>query len=158
MNAIGAGQASLFDQYKAMYNKYRVNGGKIKIRWFPDTSGINGSALVVCTPNSVSTLPPTLLDHSEQKGAKLGQGAALSAGPQGQILNMYKNCHDIMGVNKQTYKDDSYSALVTATPSDLVYYVVSIGHPDGVSLVDGTLWVTLTQYITFFEPLVVTDA
>ena len=158
LHSQGAGQASCFDQYAAMYNKYRVNGCKIKLRWNADSSTTSGAVMIVCSPNSTSTLPASLLDHSEQKGAKVMQMPAFGSGPQGQVLQLYQDCYKTMGVNKQTYKQASYGALVSTNPADLVYWIVSIGCPDTTTYPVGHLWITITQYVTFFEPTIVEDA
>lgn len=145
------------DQFTAMYHKYRVNACKIACRWFPDTSGVGGTAGVSILASPKNTQPASLLEASELGGTKFFTSPGLGA-VSARPMKHFAQMHKVMGVNKQTYKESKFSAVEGFDPGDLIYWLVSVGSADGTTVVDGTLWITLTQYITYFERKVVNDA
>jgi len=146
--AVGGSQPAFFDNWAAMYSKYRVNACKIKV------SFIAGNAVP-----SVATLVPTT------EAAPLVGGADANALPAyartkvlGNIngtsiayMKHFMSTKKILGLSGISQNED-VSSVVTTNPNDQWYWQILLSAMDGISSLTGTfLRFELTYYVEFYD-------
>lgn len=123
------GQPLFYDQLSALYRRYRVNGCKIDVSFISSSSSAStGGVQMIVHANSIATAdtvtyaddPNTLM---EQNNTIAKVCSALGTGPQPLRMKMYRNRKTMFPL---TFNDSNQSAAVTADPSTLWYYHVSL--------------------------------
>lgn len=148
-NYTGTGHQPLyFDQYSAIYDRYRVMGAKIQI----DIINMSGTSAVYLVLNSntqasITTDAPTLLEQTRSTITKIipiAQRIPIR-------VKMYCSTRKACGLNKKQVFDQDYSALVSADPSQLWYYNWLASSVDNTTALDVYYMVKLTYYAQFYD-------
>jgi len=120
-------QPQMFDQFAAMYNRYKVNNCHMRIKITGDSSGGNAGVWVAAAYPAIDpTALATYQAAASQQYAKTVSGGfqlrnAAGTGAEGKVLD-FKLKHDsIIGAKSDTW---DIGALVTADPTALQYMVL----------------------------------
>jgi hypothetical protein len=143
-----------FDQMSALYSKYRVYSVKWRVQIGPTSGRLVHAA---CPMNDVQTTPVVgassfvLLAESPLSTLHvLGQNG-------GQVTKFEgnKTLHQFSGRTKPEYDAmDTYAALVSASPAEIIQLVVGYGNPDVATIIH-TMSVELWFTSEFFDPVIV---
>lgn len=139
-------QPLYYDQLTAIYNRYRVDGCKLKFT--ACTDGDTPMAVVV-VPNDSGEGFATIGSACERKFSV--ERTVTKEFPQ--LMKTYAASNKIMGMTKDKYRDDDLnSAQYDANPTNIWYWNLITQTVNGSST--GTLRITLclTYYVSFFEP------
>lgn len=151
---LAAIQPQMFDQFAAMYNRYKVNKAVIRMKITGNTAGANTTAVWVAAayPAVDSTALTTYQAAASQQLAKTTSGGfqligSAGVGTEGKMLSFNLNHDQILGSRSDTY--DS-GALVTGDPSTFQYMVLPIfiqSNAAGTNTL--VLEIDMFQYVTF---------
>lgn len=163
---LGAQQPTLYDQWAAMYGRYKVNDTVVRIK----VVGAQGAVNAICWVGCIyPTVDPTALANYAQAASQqysqtrsggfqtLALAAGFAPGSEPQSFNIKIKENSILGVKGA----DSYDsgALVTADPTALQYSVVPILLQ--CNQVGGSSWtleIDMFQNVTFSQKKNVIDA
>jgi hypothetical protein len=144
------GQPAGFDQWKTLYQQYRVMACDVKVH----CCALAGAALCTVTPSTSSTVSSSA---DEQIGLRRARGALANVGGQVAKMNSLVRMSDIFGVPDSSVLDnDNYAGAVTSSPNSAVYARVECetsGATDSVMV-----WVVLTMYTRFEKPVDTQDS
>lgn len=148
-NQTGTGHQPLyFDQYAAMYYKYRVLGSAVRIDVINNSP--TSALFYVCEPNTeISTLTDlsTLYEQSRAGAPKLVPIAARISSRMKKYCSTRKAC----GLTKSQLFDDTFAAEVTANPSNVWYWNLLFGSIDESTVPVGYFMIKITYYVQFFD-------
>lgn len=150
--AIG-GQPYYFDQWSAMYERYRVYGCKIEITasCASSTSNLYHPILALSTWATSAPGWSTMANMLNAKGVTY---KPLIPGEKGARIVRYVDLRKLAAVSKNQYDTDmNYAALVAANPAQSLAANVSIFNNDGGSSVAIQWYVRLTFYAKMFDPV-----
>lgn len=144
-------QPMYFDQYTAIYNKYRVLASSITI----DAADVSGdSALyMICTPNTdvlTATSIPLVMEQTGSVAPRMIPIAQRGPMPK---LKLFATTRKVMGLSKGEINDDTYSATSGANPSNIWYWNIFFSSVDDVHHVIASVIVKLTYYVQFYDRL-----
>lgn len=142
-------QPMFFDQYIAVYGKYRVLASAVKIQVM--NSG-NASTYVVILPATVVTPVYANIDAvlEANKATSLRVVPPLQYLPQQQ--KRYMTTSKATGVSRSVvYSDDTYAALFNADPVNLWYWSFVFQTIDQATNIDLSVLLTMTLYVEFFD-------
>jgi hypothetical protein len=106
-----------FDQWSALYNRYRVHACKVHVEFI--SSGTTLGALCGVSIRRDSTVANQFQDLvGEPYCVWVGAGAA-QAGPA--CIHTGASVREIYGIGNSTFMDEDYSASIGANPSRVVY-------------------------------------
>jgi len=127
----GAIQPQMFDQFAAMYNRYKVQACKVvmKITGINSTAAACGVWVAASYPAIDSTAAATYQAAACQQYAKTtsggfqvnSSGTTFGIGTEGKYLNHKLNHNAIVGAKSDTW---DIGALVTSDPTALQYMVL----------------------------------
>lgn len=158
----GGGQPQGFDQYMAMYTKYRVKASSISCYYFnKENSGITQVSIV---PNWQADTSIRTYFHPEQlQYCKYRRYASESGGGGRSVgtVKHYMSVKKLVG-SKQSNFDDDFEGDVSRNPdgNGLCYWYVLIQDAidsSGLSLM-GELTVRITYYVEFYGRKVLADS
>lgn len=151
--AIGGTQPYYFDQYSAMYQRYRVYGVKINI-----------IAAAQCA--TAGTIWPSMLlshycDSAPAWGtidvAATAKGNVLRMIPLGQnkvFISKYYDLSKVTGMSKKEYNlSDTTQAYCVADPAKVIRSTVWIQNNDIAVAISPQYWIFITFYVKFFDPV-----
>lgn len=141
-------QPMYYDNYAALYQKYRVHAYKIKISCIGITTGV--PTVVTWKTNDSATVPST--SFSEMVEANRSKYCILS-GFEGQnrgFIRQYQKIANIMGLKKLGQERD-YTASVGSNPSEAVYGTILVQPMNAASTCQVQVIVELTQYVEFYS-------
>lgn len=144
----GGHQPLYYDNYAALYQKYRVHAYKIKISCI----GISTTVPTVVTwkTNDSSDVPAN--SFSEMVESNRSKYCILS-GFEGQnrgFIRQYQKIATIMGL-KRLGQERDYTASTGASPSEAVYGTVLCQPMNAASTCQVQIVVELTQYVEFYS-------
>lgn len=144
------GQPDGFDQWKTLYQQYRVVACDVKVR----AAALAGSALCTLTPSLSSTVSSSA---DEQIGLRRARGKLCNVSGEVAKLNARYRVGDIFGVSDQNVLDeDNYAATVTSSPSSAVYARIEFETSGATDTV--MVWTTLVMYTRFEKPVDTQDS
>lgn len=156
-NYTGGGHQPLyFDQYAAIYGKYRVMGCSIRI----DSVSCAGTsaAYFVCFPSTETSAFTSISQVLEQGRAKAPRILPIAQrGPTG-YLKSYCSTRKVLGLTKTQVMDDDNAASVGATPIQVWYWNLLWESTDAVTNIQINGVVKLTYYVQFFDRLIATQS
>jgi len=127
---LAAIQPQMYDQFSAMYNRYKVNSATVRIKITGVTCSADAAAVWVGAgyPAVDPTALATYQAAASQQFAKTTSGgfmkvAATGAGADGKYLSFKLNHNQVIGAKSDTW---DIGALVTADPTALQYMVLPI--------------------------------
>jgi len=148
-NYTGAGhQPMYFDQYSAIYNRYRVMGCAIKINAINVSN--SAAAYLIIQSGTDTSLPTDVTQLLEQSRAHITRTIPV-ASRYPVAIKSYVSTRKACGLNKKQIFDEDFSALVTANPAQLWYHNIMVQSVDGLTYPNVQLMVTLTYYCQFFD-------
>lgn len=139
-----------FDQWSALYSRYRVNAAKIEVTWVQsntteDAHFFAGIELAgTTTPRSD---PEQIIESSQSVYAGLGN---TSAGSATKTITMYVDLKKAFGV--KDLSDHNYSATTGNNPTNQLYFQCSTFALSGASILEFFMITEITYYVTFFDP------
>jgi len=146
--SLGGHQPLYYDQYAAIYEKYRVIGSSIRLDVI-NTSG--ASALYyVCEPNtdvSTYTSVPQLLEQSRAYSPKIVPIAQRVP----SRFTRYATTRGVLGLTKAQSMDDDYCSTVGANPTQQWFWNLLFQSMDGTTVVGAEMMVKIVYYVQFFE-------
>jgi len=160
-------QPHLYDQFAAMYNRYKVNSCKIRIKINGGNSpAISGFTWVAAAYPAVDpTALTTYQGAASQQYAKTTSGcfamitnggAVSNGGAEGKYLSFDLNHNAVVGAKSDTW---DIGALVTADPTALQYMVLPIFlQCNSNQACIWTLEIDMWQNVTFSQKKNVVDA
>jgi len=160
---LAAIQPQMFDQFAAMYNRYKVNNCHCRIKI---NGAIGGPSIFVWVGAGYPAIDPTALATyqaaASQQYAKTTSGSFSAVGAnatgsaEGKYLD-FKLKHDsIIGAKSDTW---DIGALVTADPTALQYMVLPLFlQASGATAAVWTLEIDMFQNVTFSQKKNTVDA
>jgi len=139
------GQPDGFDQWKALYQQYRVMACEFEVH----VAALAGAALCTISPSVSSGVSSSA---EETIGLRRASGALANVSGQVARLRSLFRVGDIYGVPDTTVlTNDNFAASITSSPSSAAYVRVeceSSGAADTLMI-----WVTMTMYTRFEKPI-----
>lgn len=155
-NVTGTGhQPMYFDQYAALYNRYRVMGSAVKIDVI-NNSGVS-ALFYVCEPNTIQSTTTDLSTLYEQSRSGAPRFVPIAARIASR-LKRYVSTRKVCGLTKPQIYDDVYSAATIADPGNIWYWNFLFGSVDGTAAVDGHFIIKITYYAQFYDRLLATQS
>lgn len=146
-------QPYYFDQYSALYNKYRVYGSSIRVD-VVNQSGVMATSVIV-VPHSENTGLTSISQAAELQRARYPRIVPI-AQRISVMLKEYASTRAVLGLTKPEMEaDDIYAALTTTNPSSGWWWHVLMESVDGVTTLQVQLQVRITYYMEFFDPYLV---
>nr|UOF79168.1 capsid protein [Cressdnaviricota sp.] len=150
--AAGGTQPYYFDQYTAMYQRYRVYGCKVTIR-------------ACCTCASSNIVWPTMMltsycdaapAWSTMDVASTSKGSILKIVPCNQnsvVISKYFNLPQLSGTAKREYNvAEVFQALCSTLPTRSMNCTVWWQN-DASTDITPSYWIHMTYYVKFFDPV-----
>lgn len=144
-------QPYYFDQYSAMFARYRVYGVKVNI-------------LSSCSANTTDLFHPTLILTSycdvapswstalDAESAKRSVRKILIPGQTSASISRYYDLRSIAGVSKLEYNSvEVFQALTTTNPSRPIFLSVTLANQSGTVSITWAFNLQLTFYCKFFD-------
>lgn len=116
-------QPNYFDNYTAIYGRYRCLGSTIRVQFYNASSTI--AVRTVVMPSDVVTAPANVMNAAGNPYAKLNLiGTSTSGNNQKTISNSITTAR-INGKSKsQIEASDTYQSLINTVPADLWYWFI----------------------------------
>lgn len=149
--ALSTGQPYYFDQYTAMFNRYRVNAVKIEVTISSSSSTTNlYHPTVVMTPYCDSA--PGWLTHQTMMNVKRAIKRVIIPGQTVTTMSRYYDNSAVAGTTKREYtSDDVFQAMTSANPSKEMRVQVNVNNNDATASITFTMLVRLTYYAKFYD-------
>lgn len=143
----GGHQPLFFDQYIAVYEKYRVIGSSVRLQITNEsTQALNVAILPTSTPISLTTFQAVL----EQN-----RSSAIRTVPPSQYListqKRYCSTRQATGATKSELYDQDYAGTFNSDPVNLWYWNFYLNSVDNVTAIDARILLTITYYVEFFD-------
>lgn len=150
-NLTGTGhQPMYFDQYAALYSRYRVIGSAIQL----DVVNISGDSALfyVCEPNTDQS---TIVDISTlYEQARSGAPKIIPIAQRiTSRMKKYASTKKVCGLTRTQLFDDTFAASTVSNPSNTWFWNILFASVDGVTVPAGQLIVKITYYCQFFDRL-----
>lgn len=149
--ALSTGQPYYFDQYTAMYSRYRVSGCKLE-------------AIISATCSTTNLYHPTIVlapyadelpgwsNHTNMMNAKRAVKRIVIPGQNVVRLKQYYYLPSVAGCSVREYhSDDKYQARVTTNPSYMLRAQINLLNNDVSAAVSFLCVTKLTFYCKFFD-------
>lgn len=141
-----------FDQLTPFYRRYRVNGAKVTIRFFDQST--DGCRVGYKARNHLDLYATAFSTASEIRETPNNQIKVISSGGKAssKFVNKYFTNHVLNGVSKIKYAvDDSYAADVTASPVNRNWLdVLCSGPVDNTSGQNVKYTIEIVYYTTMY--------
>lgn len=158
-------QPQMFDQFAAMYNRYKVNSFSVRIK-ITGNNSLTNSAWVACGYPAVDPTPlATYQASASQQYAKTTSGGfqhgspggtAVGIGTEGKYLSWKLNHNSVVGARSDTW---DIGALVTADPTNLQYAVLPLFiQANAAAASTWVLEIDIWQNVTFSQKKNTVDA
>lgn len=146
----GSHQPHGFDQFAALYNRYRVFATRYVVTVATDTYNNHYAVL----PSNSAT--PPITNVSEARENPRCHYAVQNPGGTLKVLTGKVNLPALTGRTKAQYMaDDSYQSIVSLSPSEIMTLTVAsqgLNDDTGVSM-NHTINILLEYYVEFFDPI-----
>lgn len=141
-------QPRYFDQYAAVYNKYKVFGSKIEIEMI-NGSAVAGAifALLPLTDTLTATAWPQI---AELPRAKVSQILPVSSRYPFKV-NHQATTAEINGLQPGQINDEDYGSTVTSNPSSIWYWNLTINSIDVASTIGISFRVRIVLDTLFYD-------
>lgn len=137
-----------FDEWKALYNRYRVNSVKVEVTAVQQDNAENASDMVAIFPNINDVSVVQAARVMELENVAYTFVGNTSSGQSIQKLEMYIDIKKLMGLNEL---DEDYASLVTTNPVINPKFTVWVENLWGNATAINIM-VEITYYAEFFEP------
>lgn len=135
-----------FDQWAALYTRYKVYAGSVRIIINNNDSQPN---VFACIPSVDPSTPySNITDVMEARYAKYKFMSPSGQGPV-KFLKSYSTTKSIRG---ERIIDDDYSALTTSNPTKQWYWLLFGSTSDSTGAPNLNVMVTITYYCEFMRP------
>lgn len=141
-------QPMYFDQYSAIYNRYRVMGAKIEINAI-NASGSSATYFVLQSGTD-TIISANITELLEQSRAKISKVLPISQRVPIKIKS-YVSTRKACGLNKKQIFDEDFSALTTSSPNQIWYFNMLATSINNTSPLDFYFMATITYYVQFFD-------
>ena len=149
--AVGGTQPLAFDQWSALYTRYRVLASKCQFRVKNNAPDGNALLMIVAplVTNSAITNRELLSEQRYAESAFVGD----SNGMDVKTITSYMDTASVRGVPKEAVRiDGAYSALVTGNPGlEWYWHCAAYDASNSLGNVAFDFQVTITYYVEFFE-------
>jgi len=159
---LAAIQPQMFDQFAAMYNRYKVNTCTIRMKITGANSGASAHVWVCAGyPAIDSTALATYQAAASQQFAKTTSGGfqttnAVGVGSEGKYLSFKLNHNQVIGAKSDTW---DVGALVTSDPTALQYMLLPFFlQANAAVAATWCLEIDIFQNVTFSQKKNVVDA
>jgi len=143
------GQPDGFDQWKALYNNYRVVACGVEV----EAVGGNGFGLLAIAPTTTST---AISSAEEVAGLRRSKSQVFTTTQRARVSDLY-HISEVFGWNDMTVlSDSSCSAAVTTSPASQAYVHVAAETSGASDIV--YFRILLTYYSRFEVPFVLIDS
>lgn len=154
LTGVSNSQALYFDQYKAIYNRFRIHGMKVSITAFMTDAPTNRGLYFGMFWNNTASVPGTMEGALQQPGAKY---KLITTDNTQKWLSSYRKCYQVIGTSKSMYNTDlTYQALVTTNPSTMAYCNIWFYNPAAATLTTQYI-VKVKLYCEYFEPTLIVN-
>jgi hypothetical protein len=150
-NATGTGhQPRGFDQYGALYEKYRVLSSQITVR------AINGNSVsgVYCVITPTTNVLSATIPHQEVREypySKTVKTPLAVASRVGYSLKVGMSTTEILGLNKMELNSDNHAALVTTNPASRWWWHVTVASVDLTTTIAISYSVEIEYQVEFYD-------
>lgn len=141
-------QPLYFDQYMAIYERFRVLGSKIIIKVVNNSPG--SSAIAVLHADTDPLAVVSFFPISEQPHTKISRFIPVSARLP-VSLGMRKSSCEILGLSSAQIWDDDYSGTASGNPTKMWYYNVYVQTSDFTQNIQAQLEVTIHYDVVFSD-------
>jgi hypothetical protein len=152
------GQPANYDDYSALYGRYRCYGSSIMVRAVSSQDEAKGGCLTVVGARHTTTALSTLtavLDAASQPMTinSVWTGESLK-GKEGVTFRMKKSTMQVLGYKKMAIDtDDTLQALTSANPNHQFYWHIATAVVDQTSSVACYFYVQIDYDVEFFDRL-----
>lgn len=148
-NLTGTGHQPLyFDQYSAIYSKYRVLGSSVKLDVI--NNGAVSAMFYVCEPNTDQSSIVDLAALYEQARSGAPKIVPIAARVSSR-MKKYASTRKVCGLTKSQLYDDTFAAGISSSPSNTWYWNLLFGSVDNSSVPSGYFVIKMTFYVQFFD-------
>ncbi len=134
------GQPIGYDQWKVLYQKYRVIAVGIEVEAVSNTDG--GVGLLAVGPSSLST---TFASAEEVAGLRHSKACVFSDAGKPAKISMLWHISQLYGVSDEVIlAEDGYAALITANPAS--QYYIHVNTEMNTTTGEAMVWTKLTYY------------
>lgn len=147
-------QPYAFDQWKTLYNQYRVHASSISIRALVDsTSSVNAySQWLSVYPAHNYTSPVTSTGYGAEIPYNKTRVFNIYQTSSNTAIKHYMSTAKIYGVDKQAVRDnDNFSAVYNANPVNEWDWIISASTIDLATTSTQYLFITVNYYTEFFD-------
>lgn len=148
-------QPRAYDQFTALYDKYRVLGSSITARIAYGSSASAGAInLIACvipssSPTSLAAENALITENRYAKTRYLNAYQGMD-----KPLKHYMTTAKMFGTPSVAVRaEDNYAAVVGNNPSTVWYWHVYVSTLDFATNSSATVYLTLNYYVEFFKPL-----
>lgn len=154
---VGGGQPAGFDQLSALYDSYRVLAASYSVTFTTAGSGAGPNNIECAIAPSPDPFAGT---ETPEQTKMLPRGLFTISYPgDTQSLAGYIGNHELLGMNKQSYKGDSETgALNTANPTKATYLNICFQPVDESSSASVFIYTTIVYYSMFYNRINLFDA
>jgi hypothetical protein len=136
-----------WDQWAAMYNRYRVDTTYVSVSWTNAPS--DGAVCSILASNDATNIT----DLSDVVESPFSVWKAIQLGGPAIVIKKTYNLAAITGVPQHTYQaDDRYSALTSSDPAEVIALHVGFNCKTAFTT---DVYVVMEMYITFFDPFTI---
>lgn len=148
-------QPLYYDQYCAMYGKYRVTASSLKVD-VVNNSGISALSYIVYPNTDIQTFLSTS-DTLEQSLARTARLVPI-AQRVSSYMKSYATTRKICGLSKGQSEDTEYTSTTGSNPGSIWYWNCCFESADRASNVDISVRFELVYYVQFFDRLPVAQS
>lgn len=141
-------QPMAYDQWSALYNRYRVHAIKLEVTCVQGDNAEGASAMIALFPNPADVTVTSNYQVLEMQNSAYTFIGNTSAGQSISKLELYLDIKKVMGLNEL---DDDYTAAVGANPVKSPVVTLWAENMAGISM-DIQAVVEITYYAEFYEP------
>lgn len=142
----GGHSAYCFDQWAALYQRYRVHSCEIRLK---NAYCSGGFRVAVCPVDSLGWLPTNLSSMMEQPYVKWLDIPSIQNDKNSLSLKMYSR--KVFGVKSILYDSDLFSALTNAIPTRNWYWFILATSFDTVTVESARMDIDIIYNIEFFD-------
>jgi len=153
-NLTGSGHQPLFfDQYAAIYQRYKVFASKITVLVTNPTSSPCNMVLQSGTDNYLGSSYSQIL---EQPGAKVTRTIPPTNQMTSKMTN-FSTTRRACGLSRKEVSEENYSALVTGNPNEIWYHNLFFQNAYAIAI-NVYITVQITYYAQFYDRLIATQS